>query len=100
MAETNPTCASAGQNKFYMRKIILSAAGAVLLAASAFTFVSVNKSNDPMDDLFKANVEALARNEVGGYPCPGACLTWSGSTGGGLDCFCHRYTGRCKKWCD
>ena len=47
-------------------KIILFAAGAVLLAASAFTFASVNKSNDPMDDLFKANVEALSRSEVGG----------------------------------
>ena len=45
-------------------KTILFAAGAVLLAASAFTFASVNKSNDPMDDLFEANVEALARNEI------------------------------------
>lgn len=33
------------------------------LAASVTTFVCTNKSNDPMDDLFKANVEALARNE-------------------------------------
>ena len=49
------------------KKIILFAAGAVLLAASAITFASVNKSNDPMDDLFKANVEALARNESGNY---------------------------------
>ena len=46
------------------KKIILFAAGAVLLAASAFTFASVNKSNDPMNDLFKANVEALASGEV------------------------------------
>ena len=51
------------------KKIILFAAGAVLLAASAFTFASVNKSNDPMDDLFKANVEALARNEGGVKQC-------------------------------
>lgn len=35
-----------------------------------------------------------------GYPCPGACLTWTGSTGGGLDCMCQRYVGKCKKWCD
>ena len=49
------------------KKIILFAAGAVLLAASAITFASVNKSNDPMDDLFKANVEALARNESANY---------------------------------
>ena len=48
------------------KKIILFAAGAVLLAASAFTFASVNKSNDPMSDLFKANVEALADTEAGG----------------------------------
>lgn len=47
------------------RKLILSAAGVVLLAASVTTLVSANKSNDPMDDLFRANVEALARNEVG-----------------------------------
>ena len=39
------------------------------MAASAFTFASVNKSNDPMDDLFKANVEALARNEGGVKQC-------------------------------
>lgn len=69
MAETNPTCASAGQNKFYMRKLILSAAGAVLLAASVFTFASVNKSDDPMDDLFKANVEALASGEGESINC-------------------------------
>ena len=48
-------------------KRILLAAGAVLLAASVTTFVSVNKSNGSMDDLFKANVEALARNESGNY---------------------------------
>ena len=29
------------------------------------TFVSVNKSNDSMDDHFRANVEALAYNESG-----------------------------------
>ena len=44
-------------------KFVLSAAGAVLLAASVTTFVCTNKSNDSMDDLFKANVEALARSE-------------------------------------
>ena len=47
-------------------KFVLLAAGAVLLAASVTTFVCANKSNDSMDDLFKANVEALARNESGG----------------------------------
>ena len=54
------------QNQNYTKnKFVLSAAGAVLLAASVTTFVCTNKSNDSMDDLFKANVEALARNEVG-----------------------------------
>ena len=32
-------------------------------------FVCTNKSNGSMDDLFKANVEALARNESGGIMC-------------------------------
>ena len=50
-------------------KIILLTAGAVLLSASLFTFVSVNRINDPMDDLFRANVEALARNEAGFIDC-------------------------------
>ena len=30
-------------------------------------FVCTNKSNGSMDDLFKANVEALSRSEVGGF---------------------------------
>ena len=47
-------------------KFVLSAAGAMLLAASVTTFVCTNKSNGSMDDLFKANVEALARTEDGG----------------------------------
>lgn len=25
---------------------------------------------------------------------------WTGSTGGGIDCLCHRYVGRCKSWRD
>ena len=46
------------------RKVILFAAGAVFLAASVVTFVSVTCSNDPMDNLFMANVEALANEET------------------------------------
>ena len=46
-------------------KTILFAAGVVLLAASVFTFMSVNRTNDPMDDLVRANVEALAQTESG-----------------------------------
>ena len=47
-------------------KFVLLAAGAVLLAASVTTFVCTNKSYDSMDDLFRANVEALARSESAG----------------------------------
>ena len=55
------------QNQNYTKnKFVLSAAGAVLLAASVTTFVCTNKSNDSMDVLFRANVEALARSESGG----------------------------------
>ena len=82
------------------KKIILFAAGAVLLAASAFTFASVNKSDDPMDDLFKANIEALTRNEYDypdAYPYSFKCkvhlggIRWCQSTvvtcqGGGAGC--------------
>lgn len=46
-------------------KFILSAAGAVLLAASVTTFVCTNKSDGSMDAFFKANVEALAQYEIG-----------------------------------
>lgn len=48
-------------------KSVLSAAGAVLLATSVTTFVCTNKSDGSMDALFKANVEALSRSEVGGF---------------------------------
>ena len=86
-------------NKFInMTKKIVLAAGAVLVAAAVSAFVCVNNGRTSMDDLFYANVEALADGE-GGYACPGACLTWTGSWGGGLDCMCGRYTGRCQKWC-
>ena len=55
------------QNQNFMKnKFVLLSAGAVLLAASVTTFVCTNKSNDSMDDLFRANVEALARSESAG----------------------------------
>lgn len=50
-------------------KIILFAAGAALLITSVLTFRNVNRTNDSMDDLFRANVEALARNEAGFIEC-------------------------------
>jgi len=78
-------------NSYYMKKLIV-------VAVSAGIFAYLN-SGSRSDDLFPANVEALADNE-GSYPCPGACLTWTGSNGGGMDCMCHRYVGRCKRWCD
>ena len=46
-------------------KLVLSAAGAVLLAASVTTVVCANKSDGSMDAFFKANVEALAQYEIG-----------------------------------
>ena len=51
------------------KRLILAVTGAVLLAASVTTFMCVDKSNDPMDDLFRANVEALTRNESEIYTC-------------------------------
>ena len=53
-----------------MKKTILLAAGAVLLAATVSTFVYVKNGSDSMDELFDANVEALANGE-------GAVTTWS-----------------------
>ena len=46
-----------------MKKAILLAAGAVLLAATVSTFVYVKNGSDSMDELFDANVEALTQNE-------------------------------------
>ena len=49
-----------------MKKKIIFAVGAVLVAAAVSAFVYVNNGRNSMDDLFNANVEALARNESGG----------------------------------
>ena len=83
-----------------MKRYFILAAGAVLVAAAVSAFVYVNNEKNESMAFFKANVEVLAKEEGSGYDCPGACLTWTGSTGGGIDCICHRYVGRCKKWCD
>ena len=45
------------------KRLSLAVTGAVLLAASVTTFMCVDKSDDPMDDLFRANVEALTQFE-------------------------------------
>ncbi len=82
-----------------MKKSFLAAAGAALVTIAVSVSVYANNRKNETEDLFYANVEALADGE-GGYSCPGACITWSGTTGGGLDCMCHRYVGRCKRWCD
>ena len=67
------------------KKIILFAAGVVLLAATVTTFVCTNRSNDPMDDLFKANVEALASYE--GLPVRTCYIeNWTGEYGYALFC--------------
>ena len=49
-----------------MKKMILLAAGAVLLVAAVSAFVYVKNENNSMREMFNANVEALARGESGG----------------------------------
>lgn len=48
-----------------MKKRMLLAAGAVLVAATVSAFVYVKNESSSMDGLFNANVEALAGNESG-----------------------------------
>ncbi len=50
-----------------MKKSFLIAAGAALAAIAVSVFVYANNGKNEMDDLFYANVEALARNEGGGF---------------------------------
>lgn len=53
-----------------MKKRIIIAAGAVLLAASAAVAVYVGKTRAVERMLFEANVEALMRSEgIGGHLC-------------------------------
>ena len=52
-----------------MKKTILLAGEAVLLAAAVSAFVYVNNESNSMDELFEANVEALTRNEGIGTKC-------------------------------
>ncbi len=62
-----------------MKKMILLAAGAVLLAASVSIFVYVNNENNTMGELFDANVEALTQDEIIVGPlcmeCPNAACS-------------------------
>ncbi len=77
-----------------MKKLIILIATVIVVAAlSAIAYAGTGQ-----DDAFVENFEAL--DSAPEYPCPGACLTWEGSIGGGIDCKCQRYVGRCKKWCD
>ncbi len=46
-----------------MKKRMFLAAGAVLVAAAVSAFVYVKNENNSMNELFNANVEALANNE-------------------------------------
>ncbi len=54
-----------------MKKKLLLAAGAVLLASAVSAFIYVNKESNPMDELFNANVEALTGSESS----QGGCAT-------------------------
>lgn len=71
-----------------MKKRMLLAAGAVLVAASVSAFVYVKNGSSSMDGLFNANVEALAGNEgapdgtVMSYVCK-----YIGCCGGDFKCF-------------
>ncbi len=49
-----------------MKKSFMIAAGAALAAIAVSVFVYVNNGKNEMDDLFYANVEALADNEGSG----------------------------------
>lgn len=48
-----------------MKRSLVLAAGAVLVAAAVSAFVYVSCGRNFMDDLFNANVEALASQETG-----------------------------------
>lgn len=48
-----------------MKKTILFAVAAMIMAAMVFVFVCVNNERNSMDELFNANVEALANDEGG-----------------------------------
>ena len=52
-----------------MKKRILLVAGAVLFAAAVSAIVYVNNERISMDELFNANVEALASSESGSGNC-------------------------------
>lgn len=53
-----------------MKKRIIIAAGAVLLAASAAVAISTGKTGTAEQMLFEANVEALMRSEgIGNHMC-------------------------------
>ena len=58
-----------------MKKNMILAAGAVLVAAAVSAFVYVNNGKNSMSDLFNANVEALASGEIGEIPCLQAVST-------------------------
>lgn len=73
------------------RSVIIVAVAAAVIGISAVAYAGSVTA-------FSENVNLLSTQS--GYPCPGACLTWTGSTGGGIDCLCHRYVGRCKSWRD
>lgn len=73
--------------------IIISAISLfIVIVTSVYTYAGNNGSLDENARILES-VTSI-------YKCPGACLTWKGSNGGGLDCMCHRYLGVCKKWCD
>lgn len=88
-----------------MKKKMLTLCGAaLLLAAGATTWVSMN-SNDDLPPLIWANVEALAQNESGGGGCKWKRIDckglWTGDyeaclgSGDGNSCSCGEETRDC-----
>ena len=61
-----------------MKKVLSIAAVAALVAAAVSISVYVNGGRNEMDDLFYANIEALARSEGGGF---GAMCSQTGTPG-------------------
>ena len=61
-----------------IKKSLLIAAGAAFAAIAVSVFVYVNNGKNEMDDLFYANVEALADDEGGGF---GPMCSQSGTPG-------------------
>lgn len=69
------------------------------LAAGGFSYSNAADSQSQLSAVQLETIEALSKYESA-FPCPGACLEWSGDKGGGIACDCGRHYGSCKKYCN